>query len=129
MATRAIWRHRGHGTCFLVELFAGGELVGATEPTPPRAGPLPAEAAHALLLGPLVLNPKALQLLRGKRPDFIEDFELDEEGRIWDFCELASPSAPAVPSPRASAWSGARAGPTAPTWSGSRRRSASRSRT
>src|SRR5690349_17867305 len=94
MNIRAIWRHREDYVYYLVERSFEGDLIGAAGPLLPKPGPIPAEKAHALLLGRFVPNAKALKHVKSKQDRFVEDYELDDEGQIWDFHAPASAPAP-----------------------------------
>jgi hypothetical protein len=94
MNVRAIWRHREDYVYYLVERSADGELLGASGPLLPKPGPISADKARALLLGNLVPNVKAFKHIKSKQDKFVEDYELDDEGQVWDFHGPTSAGAP-----------------------------------
>ena len=91
MLTHALWRHRQNGAYYLVQRSTSGKLTGAAGPIAPQAAPVSAERMYALLLQRLVSNPKVLRQLESKQGHFTEEYELDEQGHLWDFHEPARP--------------------------------------
>jgi hypothetical protein len=73
-----MWRHKASGESYVVEVSSHGEILAA-------AGPVAYGDPYATLTGEHVLSPEALQFVNGARRGFEEDYELDEQGRLWTY--------------------------------------------
>jgi hypothetical protein len=83
MATLRIWRHKVSNASYVVAVSAGGELLAAV-------GPLAYEDPRAAMTADHEPDPEALAQVRRAWGEFLEDYELDEDGRLWDY-QLRTP--------------------------------------
>jgi hypothetical protein len=77
MGSHRIWRHVETNERFIVA-FRDGDLLAA-------AGPVEAGDPYAVLSADREPSPSALSLVSGAVRNFIEEFELDEEGKLWNY--------------------------------------------
>jgi hypothetical protein len=78
MTNREIRRHAESGRRYLVELSAGGAVLGARALAE-------GEDARSALRGRLISDPEAMSAVTAAGGECLVEYEQDEAGDIWDF--------------------------------------------
>jgi hypothetical protein len=80
VATREIWRNPDTGERYIVELSSGGDVVGA-------AGPILHSDPEQALSERFVPDPNLLGTVQDLVQNHVLEYELDEDGNVWNFGE------------------------------------------